>query len=106
MAKLYPPNIGGTIPAFCRNSSGTVILTVPFSMNRAVAWAEVAGFVLKLNTVIGKQVATSNAVMTNTTGTPYDIIDRMEVDFDVTKVTGLNVGQYYKVQMAYINQNN
>lgn len=106
MAKLYPPNIGGTIPAFCRNSSGTVILTVPFSMNRAVARAEVAGFVLKLKTVNGTYLATINAVINNTTGTPYDIIDRMEVDFDVTNVTGLNLGQYYKVQMAYINQNN
>ena len=80
MAKLYPPNIGGTIPAFCRNSSGTVILTVPFSMNRAVARAEVAGFVLKLKTVNGTYLATINAVINNTTGTPYDIIDRMEVD--------------------------
>ena len=36
--KLYPPNIEGTIPAFY----GTV-LTVPFSMNKAVSKRDVYG---------------------------------------------------------------
>ena len=103
MAKLYPPNIGGTIPAFCKDSNGTVILTVPFSMNRAVAKAEVAGFVLKIKTVSGTFMGNVTATIDNTSGTPYDIINRMEVDFDVTNITGLNVGQYYKIQMAYLN---
>ena len=47
--KLYPPNIGGTIPAFC----GTV-LTVPFSMNKAVGKSEIGGFALKIKTVNGE----------------------------------------------------
>ena len=38
-AKLYPPVIAGTIPAF----SGTSI-EVPFSMNRAVGASEFNGF--------------------------------------------------------------
>ena len=48
MAKLYPPNIEGTIPAFC----GTTIV-VPFSLNRAVSKSQIAGFALKIKTVQG-----------------------------------------------------
>jgi len=50
MSKLYPPYIEGTIPAFCDTKEGTV-LTVPFSMNRAVNKKEVVGFYLKLKTI-------------------------------------------------------
>lgn len=46
MAKLYPPNIEGSIPAFY----GTV-LTVPFSMNRSVGRQEVKGIALKVKTI-------------------------------------------------------
>lgn len=46
MAKLFPPNIEGTIPAFY----GTV-LTVPFSMNKAVSKYEVKDFIIKIKTV-------------------------------------------------------
>ena len=48
MARLYPPIINGTIPAFC----GTT-LVVPFSLNRAVAKAEIYGFSLKIKTING-----------------------------------------------------
>ena len=39
MSRLYPPNIEGTIPAFCydKGEEGTTIIVVPFSMNRAVS---------------------------------------------------------------------
>lgn len=46
MAKLYPPVIEGTIPAF----NGTD-LTVPFSMNRSVSIAQIGGFALKIKTI-------------------------------------------------------
>jgi len=37
MEKLYPPTINSSIPAFCDDGNGTVVITVPFSMNRAVS---------------------------------------------------------------------
>ena len=47
MAKLYPPIIPGTLPAFY----GTVTnITVPFSMNKAVNTNEISGFSLKIKT--------------------------------------------------------
>ena len=47
MAKLYPPIISGTLPAFFleeTNVDRTVKITVPFTMNRAVGAAQITGF--------------------------------------------------------------
>jgi hypothetical protein len=41
MAKLYPPQIEGTIPAFYGN-----IITVPYLMNKTVSLNEIDGFKL------------------------------------------------------------
>ncbi len=87
MAKLYPPVIEGTIPAFY----GTT-LVVPFSMNRAVAKSDIKGFSLKIKTV------QTNTFVKNLTSTNYTT---SEVKFDVTGA-GLVAGQYYKLQLAYI----
>ena len=104
MAKLYPPNIGGTIPAFCRDG-GTVKLTVPFSMNRAVGTAEIAGFVLKMKTVNGTYIGTKTVKSGETSGASYDITEKMEVYFNVSDFK-LNIGQYYKIQLAYLDIDN
>jgi len=50
MAKLYPPVIEGTIPAFSGTENGSV-LTVPLSMNRSVSKDEISGFALKVKTI-------------------------------------------------------
>lgn len=100
MAKLYPPNINGTIPAFCKED-GTVIITVPFSMNKAVSKTEVSGFALKIKTVSG----TLKGVIKTTTSksSSYDMEENYQANFNVTHLD-FSVGQYYKVQLAYINQ--
>ena len=54
MAKLHPPVIPGTIPAF----SGTSI-EVPFSMSRAVSINEISGLILKLKKVSGVVIGTA-----------------------------------------------
>lgn len=46
MAKLYPPVIEGTIPAF-----NGATLVVPFSMNRSVSKSQISGFALKIKTI-------------------------------------------------------
>lgn len=87
MAKLYPPVIEGTIPAFY----GTT-LVVPFSMNRSVAKSDIKGFSLKIKTV------QTNTFVKNLTSTDYTT---SEVKFDISEVD-LVAGQYYKLQLAYI----
>lgn len=91
--KLYPPIIEGALPAFY----GTDTLSVPFSMNRAVGASEVAGFYLKIKTVSGSFIATLYSE-------DFDNLDEMYVNFNIreNEVYKLfNVGQYYKVQLAY-----
>lgn len=85
MAKLHPPVIPGTIPAF----SGTS-LEVPFSMSRAVSINEISGMILKLKKVSGSVIGTL------TTGGKTS-----PLTFNV-KDLNLVQGEYYKVQLAYI----
>ena len=58
MAKLYPPQIEGTIPAFCQSSSANeTYITVPFAMNKAVSWNDFTYFTLKI-----KSIQTNNQI--------------------------------------------
>ena len=122
MAKLYPPNIEGTIPAF--SSTRVAIeegvtnqvyqrqLVVPFSMNRAVGKLDISGFVLKIKSVQG-----GSHLGTYYT-TSYDADNMMEAYFVLDEVVNEKpaetkerqgkmfepiVGQFYKLQLAYLD---
>lgn len=92
MARLAPPIVEGTIPAFW----GTAI-TVPFAMNRSVSTEQVAQMVLKIKTI-----ASSTYL-----GTVKGNIDwktmtvRFELSEQVEIVKNLHPGQFYKIQMAF-----
>ena len=87
MAKLYPPVIEGTIPAF----SGTSI-EVPFSMNRAVSTSEISGLVLKIKKINGTVIGTATtSILTS------------PASFSVAGFK-LAQGEYYKVQLAYVEK--
>lgn len=106
MAKLYPPYIEGTIPAFYKtvDLDGTVRaqLTVPFSMNKAVSKWEIIGFSLKLKNVFGDD---SYLISMTTDYNPYMDIDRRVIfNLNEEMVSRLTVGQFYKVQIAYISK--
>ena len=51
MAKLYPPQLEGTIPAFCGTS-----LTVPFVMNKTVGWNQINDFHLIIKSIQNNSV--------------------------------------------------
>ena len=116
MAKLYPPIISGTLPAFYLEESGTdrfIKITVPFSMNRAVSPVQVKGFSLKI-----KSVQSSNYLYTITETNPlfFEMEDSAWVTFTLRTsnsakerefiVRDLKVGLFYKLQLAYIDTNN
>lgn len=88
MAKLFPPYINGTIPAF----EGTTMV-VPFSMNKAVAKAQVKGFCLKVKTVSGVTLEIVKEDIDNIEDSVQFSIDR----------TLYKPGQYYKIQIAYVD---
>ena len=54
MAKLAPPLLEGTIPAFYKdldsNNEGIVNITIPFSLNRSVSRSQIKGLALKIKT--------------------------------------------------------
>lgn len=103
MAKLYPPNVEGKLPAF----TGTT-LVVPFSMNRAVGPGEVGGFQVQIRYINRDTVIyTSSAVNFDKYGTSNDVnFGRTQANcyatFDVSESIGkFTVGQFYRVQLAY-----
>lgn len=91
--KLYPPIIEGTIPAFCGRE-----IKVPFVMNSSVSEREIAAFSLKIKTV-------------QSNWPPFDpitaSIENWNKDNNIVTFTlpdSLNIGQFYKIQIAYIDQ--
>ena len=96
MAKLYPPYIEGTIPAFYGDS-----LTIPYSMNKVVHRNEIAGFSIKIKTI-------QNNLHLGTIESYLFDLDKNIVTFHLNEELSkkLNIGQYYKVQLAYIDKNN
>ena len=103
MAKLYPPYIEGTIPAFYKDeeNDGAVFLTVPLSMNKAVGEPDVKSFVLKIKTA-----QTGILLGTFEQDKFEDGHFTMTPKFDLAAISNKLVpGQYYKVQIAYIDKN-
>ena len=109
MAKLLPPLIEATIPAFYSEGTGMVSITIPFSMNRAVNQADVKGLSIKIKTVqsssylYSKQI-TDSAYFDVKSNSPNVILQikgntQDERDF----LNRIKVGQYYKFQIAYID---
>lgn len=96
--KLYPPYIEGIIPSFSLKSGSGTVITVPFSMNRAVGQTEISNFSLKVKNII------SNEYILTVTADSYNY-ERNEVYFVLlpTQAAVFNVGQHYKVQLAYID---
>lgn len=90
MAKLYPPNLEGTLPAFY----GTT-LVVPFSMNRAVTMSEVQSILLKIKTIQSNSFILAGETENFSLSTSH-----CEAQFGI-EPNKLNIGQYYKIQIAY-----
>lgn len=95
MAKLYPPNIAGTLPAFFGES-----FSIPFSHNRAVSTSEISGYTLKMKTIQSNKIVA------------IDVRGVESVDGWITftfneenRLQPFNIGQSYKVQIAYIDNN-
>ena len=103
MNKLYPPYISGTLPAF----TGTE-LTIPFQMNQTVSAAEVSGFAYIFKTIQSNVVIAQGQIVSSQA---QDAINSGSITFQLKfkQINGnafqLNLGQSYKVQLAYIDNN-
>ena len=112
MAKLYPPYLEGTLPAFCLDvETGGGTLTIPFSHNKAVdARNDVVGIAVKIKTVQNDVLLTSFTTDTTSAGVYTDNDNGSgQVSFTVENFTiqdviewKIAIGQYYKIQLAYL----
>ena len=89
MSKLYPPMIDGVLPAFYGST-----MTIPFQMNLAVGKNDISGFQVKIKTV------QSSSLIGTFLTEDYDL-DNLTATFTINSDKIL-IGQYYKVQLAYI----
>lgn len=103
MAKLYPPNIEGKLPA----QSGTV-LRIPFRLNRSVGINEVDCVIARIKTVSTSswkgtlpEIKVPEDAYVNYT---YDIKTQSYYVEIPTETLGLTIGQYYKIQLAFYNK--
>ena len=107
----YPPIIEGTLPAFYYyEDDGTVTakLTVPFFMNKSVSINDIKGIALKLKTVTNNNfIISGKTIFSNDEKQKLSQTGINEVSFEILIKDSenknlLNVGQHYKVQIAYI----
>ena len=100
--KLSPPLLSGSIPAFCSTEQG-IEITIPYSMNRVVSLNQVSGFQIKIKTVQGSsELITVQVDKVENQGNEIKLlIFKHNEDYKRFKV-----GQYYKIQVAYINNDN
>lgn len=105
--KLYPPVINGTIPAFTGTS-----LSVPFVMNRSVGRSQIKGFALKLKTVQSNTVIISDLFSANYSVDENNGVVTFSLDYPQSSSSSITpymdtdkllVGQYYKLQLAYVD---
>lgn len=103
MGKLYPPTIGTFIPAFILDEEGTdILISVPFSMNRAVSASDIKGFSLKIKTAQSNKYISSPEYICGGANEVEQIITNKKVVFSVPNDGTIKVGQYLKFQLAYI----
>ena len=100
---LYPPQIEGTIPAFCREHGQ---IAIPFVMNKTVGWNEIDGFSIKIKNIQNNEIITTlNTLKYNSNGEIYSEYskDKQIAYFDFDKDNNpFILGQSYKLQICYI----
>lgn len=110
MAKLYPPYLEGTLPAFSLNNEGNGVMTIPFVLNRAVSPVEVQSVKIKIKTV-QNDVLLASLDLSKSGGhlEPFDSEGNGTINFNIMnfKMTPdstfeFKIGQYYKIQLALV----
>ena len=120
MARLYPPVTEEVLSAFCLNYNADgektgASININFNLNRAVANAEISGLALRMRTISTNQyVITENLAINPNTGKSegialsYSLEDGI-CNFIITAennpdaINILKVGQFYKIQIAFID---
>ena len=111
MARLYPPQLEGTLPAFYKDydDNGVLIgctINIPFGVNRAVNIKAIDSLALRLRTT-----STNTYIVPDKLCTNYDAennIATFKFEYDAndenTDMTAslINESQYYRAQLAFV----
>lgn len=100
MAKLFPPLIDGVIPAFYKDGN-KIHITIPFSLNRTVSPTQIQGIIMKIKTT---QSSTYLLTAEQRNTLFYQLDNSPQVDFYLDDNEKLKVGQFYKIQIAFIGE--
>lgn len=100
MAKLFPPLIDGVIPAFYKDGN-KIHITIPFSLNRTVSPTQIQGIIMKIKTT---QSSTYLFTVEQRNTLYYQLDNSPQVDFYLDDNEKLKVGQFYKIQIAFIGE--
>lgn len=106
--KLYPPQLEGTLPAFYKtytDNTKTELeganIEIPFGMNRAVSQTSIKKVSCRLRTI-----ATNTYLAIKET----EVIDFtkgvVNINLNAEEASQFNEGQYYKVQLAFVDSSN
>ena len=94
MAKLYPPHIEGSLPAFTAS-----MLRIPFEHSRAVSAKDINGMAIWVKDIQNSKTVTTWIVDKANINEDYN-----ELAFSNVPTSQIKVGQYYKIQLAYIDK--
>lgn len=97
MAKLFPPLIDGVIPAFYKDGN-KIKITIPFSLNRTVSPTQIQGIVMKIKTT------QSNTYLFTIEQRDSLYYNNSQVVFYIEDNGKLKIGNFYKIQIAFIGQ--
>ena len=109
MAKLYPPQLEGALPAFYKSydDDGETLLSctinIPFGINRAVNIKSVDKVALRLRTTSTNTYLAADKICTSFDRENNIASFRFDYDEENDITAGLiNEGQYYRVQIAFV----
>ena len=109
MAKLYPPYIEGTLPAFWVDDEGNGEMVIPFAFNKAVSKEEIKSLSIKIKSVQNDVLLGSTTLEDNGGSWSTNGEVRFEVkEFYLQNGTSLGIsirrGMFYKIQLAFIDK--
>lgn len=97
MAQLYPPYLNEVLPAFAGST-----LTLSFTMNPAVASADIKGFSILFKNINNNTIITTINKEFDNENSLKSVVEKQTITFTSKKLKELTAGKFYKVQLKYI----
>lgn len=114
MAKLFPPYIEGTLPAFGVDTKGNGVMSIPFTFNKAVSASEIKSAAVKIKTVqndlllgaLRLDAVEGSALSATETGGTINIpVSSYLITYNKNYSIKVAMGISYKIQIAFIDNN-